>query len=207
MRRSKSRARGESLNIGGQALGLGDEGLQDPTALPSDHHRGAPLLDQGKRFQALKGNPVQLGMLKVEPLIATAPSCLRDFLSRPALKHRAMLMRIPSRWARPKRLRPPGFIVPCQPILAAPVPDGDGWMHELKHDGFRIVAQKDGDKVRLWSRNGRDWSAEFVAITAASWPCRSPGSCWTARRSRTAQGLPDFNALLRRSGCATAWCG
>jgi hypothetical protein len=49
----------------GQALGLRDEGLQDPTALPSDHHRGAPLLDQGKRFQALKGDPIQLGDLKL----------------------------------------------------------------------------------------------------------------------------------------------
>jgi hypothetical protein len=47
------------------------------------------------------------------------------------------------------------------------LPAGHGWIHELKHDGFRILAFKDGDAVRLWSRNGRDWSAEFVAITAA----------------------------------------
>jgi hypothetical protein len=92
---------------------------------------------------------------------------LRDFLSRPALKHRAILMRTPTRWAWPKRLRPPGFIVPCQPILARAVPAGDGWLHELKHDGFRIIVPKDGDDVRLWSRNGRDLSVEFVAITAA----------------------------------------
>jgi hypothetical protein len=37
---------------------------------------------------------------------------------------------------RRERLRLPGFIVPCQPILAAQVPEGDGWLHELKHDGF-----------------------------------------------------------------------
>ena len=43
------------------------------------------------------------------------------------------------------------------------VPVGDGWLHELKHDGFRILAFKAGDTVRLWSRNGRDWSHEFVA--------------------------------------------
>src|SRR5829696_4612185 len=78
-----------------------------------------------------------------------------------------MSMRTPPRWSRPKRLRPPGFIVPCQPILAAKVPAGDGWLHELKHDRFRIIAHKDGERVRLWSRNGRDWSAEFVAITEA----------------------------------------
>jgi hypothetical protein len=44
---------------------------------------------------------------------------------------------------------------------------GDGWIHELRHDGFRILALKDGDTIRLWSRNGRDWSGEFVAITEA----------------------------------------
>jgi hypothetical protein len=37
-----------------------------------------------------------------------------------------MLMRNPQRWVRPKRLLPPGFIVPCQPMLAAKVPAGDG---------------------------------------------------------------------------------
>ena len=75
-----------------------------------------------------------------------------------------MLMR--SGLARDRR-KPPGFIRPCQPVLSAKVPIGDGWIHELKHDGFRIVALKAGDDVRLWSRHGRNWSAEFVAITAA----------------------------------------
>ena len=47
-----------------------------------------------------------------------------------------------------ERRRPPGFIRPCQPVLSLKVPIGDGWIHELKHDGFRIVALKDGDQVR-----------------------------------------------------------
>jgi hypothetical protein len=63
--------------------------------------------------------------------------------------------------------KPPGFIVPCQPRLASKVLTGDGWIHELKHDSFCILAFKDGGAVRLGSRNGRDWSVAFVAITAA----------------------------------------
>jgi ATP-dependent DNA ligase len=47
-----------------------------------------------------------------------------------------MLMRSPL--ARDRR-QPPGFIRPCQPVLAEKVPAGDGWLHELKHDGFRII--------------------------------------------------------------------
>jgi bifunctional non-homologous end joining protein LigD len=75
-----------------------------------------------------------------------------------------MLMRSPL--ARERR-SPPGFIRPALPVLAMRMPDGDGWIHEVKHDGFRIVARKNGDEVRLWSRNGRNWSADFLAITAA----------------------------------------
>jgi bifunctional non-homologous end joining protein LigD len=78
-----------------------------------------------------------------------------------------MLMRSPL--VRDQR-RPPGFIPPCQPVVAEKVSGGDGWIHELKHDGFRIIARKHGESVRLWSRNGRDWSAEFPAITAALRP-------------------------------------
>src|SRR5829696_1655073 len=60
-----------------------------------------------------------------------------------------MLMRSPvPAW---RRRVPPGFIPPCQPLLAERVPSGDGWLHELKHDGFRIIARKEGDHVRLWS--------------------------------------------------------
>ena len=50
-------------------------------------------------------------------------------------KSPAMLMRSPL--ARDRR-QPPGFIRPCQPVLSAKVPTGDGFQ-ELKHDGFRIV--------------------------------------------------------------------
>ena len=53
------------------------------------------------------------------------------------------------------------------PDAANRVPVSDGWIHELKHDGFRMLAFKDGEAVRLWSLNGRDWSAEFVAIKNA----------------------------------------
>jgi bifunctional non-homologous end joining protein LigD len=84
-------------------------------------------------------------------------------------------------------------------VLAATVPTGDGWIHQLKHDGFRIIGHKDGDHVRLWSRNGRDWSVEFVAITAAVMALPFArividGEAWRIARE----------ALLGRSGAATA---
>src|SRR5215207_7060509 len=42
---------------------------------------------------------------------------------------------------------PPGFILPAQPVLATKPPVGPGWLFAVKHDGFRIVARKEGDKA------------------------------------------------------------
>jgi len=113
-----------------------------------------------------------------------------------------MLMRSPL--ARDRR-HPPGFIHPCKPVLSLKVPTGPEWIHELKHDGFRIVAHKNGDDLRLWSRNGRDWSAEFASITAAVMALPVARIVLDGEAvAQCPQGLPDFNALLGRSGCATA---
>jgi bifunctional non-homologous end joining protein LigD len=112
-----------------------------------------------------------------------------------------MSMRTPL--ARDRR-RPLGFILLCQPVVAEKVPAGDGWIHELKHDGFRIIARKDGKSVRLWSRNGRDWSVEFVAIAAAL--RELPGSFVLDGEAvaHCPEGLPDFHRLLSDEGQRTA---
>jgi ATP-dependent DNA ligase len=53
--------------------------------------------------------------------------------------------------------RPAGFIDPCLPTLARAVPDGPLWVHEIKHDGYRFIRRRDGDRVRLFTRRGHDW--------------------------------------------------
>ena len=108
-----------------------------------------------------------------------------------------MLMRSPL--ARDRQTT--GLCPPCKPVLSLKVPIGPEWIHELKHDGFRIVAHKDGDIVRLWSRNGRDWSVEFVAITAAVMAL--PVTRIVLDGKAVAHCL-RFHALLSRSGTATA---
>jgi ATP-dependent DNA ligase len=45
-----------------------------------------------------------------------------------------------------------GFIAPCLPTKADKPPSGSEWLHEIKHDGFRIIARKSGSRVRLYSR-------------------------------------------------------
>jgi bifunctional non-homologous end joining protein LigD len=54
------------------------------------------------------------------------------------------------------RTLPAGFIAPCLPTQADKLPSGGEWLHEIKHDGFRVIARKDGVRVRLYSRPGND---------------------------------------------------
>jgi bifunctional non-homologous end joining protein LigD len=54
------------------------------------------------------------------------------------------------------RALPAGFIAPCLPTKTDTLPSGGLWIHEIKHDGFRIIARKTGEQVRLYSRPGND---------------------------------------------------
>jgi ATP dependent DNA ligase domain len=56
----------------------------------------------------------------------------------------------------PSRALPAGFIAPCLPTSAPQPPSGEAWLHEIKHDGFRLIARKDGGRVKLYSRPGND---------------------------------------------------
>src|SRR4051794_1225236 len=73
------------------------------------------------------------------------------------------------RVSRPIRTRskPQGFILPCQPALADRPPSGPGWLHEIKFDGYRVIARKDDERVRLWARTTSDYSSAFTRIRDA----------------------------------------
>ena len=75
-----------------------------------------------------------------------------------------------------ERTRPGlGIIEPCLPSPAKAPPSGSGWLHEIKHDGFRIMARRDGAGVRLITRNGNDFTNRFpvIAHAVAALPARS----------------------------------
>ncbi len=60
-----------------------------------------------------------------------------------------------------------GFIPPCLPTSAPIPPSGDVWLHEIKHDGFRVIARKIGKRVKLYSRPGNDLTYRFPLIVEA----------------------------------------
>jgi bifunctional non-homologous end joining protein LigD len=84
----------------------------------------------------------------------------------------------------------------CIPTRGTSVPAGPEWFHEVKYDGYRLRVERDGDRVRLITRGGYNWSKRFPWITEA------------AQRNRLKRlvidgeavilgvdGVSDFNAL------------
>ena len=57
---------------------------------------------------------------------------------------------------------------PCIPTRAIKVPTGPDWLHEVKHDGYWLIVQRDGDRVRLFTRSGYDWTARYPWIVEAA---------------------------------------
>ena len=64
--------------------------------------------------------------------------------------------------------RPSGFIEPCLPSKVDQPPSGPLWVHELKHDGYRLMVRRDGLRVRCFTRNGHDWADRFPVIVEAA---------------------------------------
>ena len=116
---------------------------------------------------------------------------------------RAVIWRAPaSRW---RRNPPVGFIHLCEPTLADLPPAGPGWLHEVKHDGFRILARKQGERVQVWSRRGADFTYRFPAIAEAVRGLNVDralidGEAVVLRND----GRSDFVALLTKRGGAQA---
>src|SRR5215831_3371186 len=102
-----------------------------------------------------------------------------------------MLSRIP--------LPPSGFIEPCLPSPAEQPPSGPGWIHEIKHDGFRMMVRRDVAGVRLLTRNGHDWADRYplIADAAAALKVRS---CLIDGEAVACDGdgLPSFDRLRYR---------
>jgi bifunctional non-homologous end joining protein LigD len=98
-----------------------------------------------------------------------------------------------------RRIRNDGFVEPCIPTLAAKPPTGPGWVHEIKHDGYRLIVRRDGKAVRLFTRRGYDWTDRHPAIatTAAKLCVKS----FTIDREAVVTGDDGgavFDALHRR---------
>jgi bifunctional non-homologous end joining protein LigD len=95
-----------------------------------------------------------------------------------------------------KRSRMLGFIEPSLATLHDRIPNGDGWLHEIKFDGYRLQLHKNDLDVRLFTRRGYDWTNRFSSLREAAWylnceRCILDGEVIVP----TDEGLSDFGAL------------
>jgi bifunctional non-homologous end joining protein LigD len=95
--------------------------------------------------------------------------------------------------------RPSGFIEPCRPSKATRPPSGPFWIHEIKHDGFRLMVCREGSRERLFTRGGYDWADRFPAIVEAASRLKASsflidGEAVVCRND----GVSDFDALRSR---------
>ena len=59
------------------------------------------------------------------------------------------------------------FIEPCLPSPADKPPSGSDWIHEIKHDGYRLMARRDPVGIRLITRRGNDWTQRYPLVVEA----------------------------------------
>ena len=82
---------------------------------------------------------------------------------------------------------------------AGPVPDRPEWFHEIKHDGYRLIVQREGKTVRLWTRNGYDWSSRYPLIVDAALRHRADSFVLDGEAVLLGvDGIADFNGLHSR---------
>jgi bifunctional non-homologous end joining protein LigD len=92
-----------------------------------------------------------------------------------------------------------GEFLPCLPTRATKVPAGPDWLHEIKHDGYRLIVQRDGKRVRLFTRSGLDWTKRYPWIVETA--LRMKQSRFTIDGEAVVlgvDGVSDFNALHSR---------
>ena len=78
-------------------------------------------------------------------------------------------------------------------------PSGEMWLHEIKHDGFRVIARKEGARVKLYSRPGNDLTYRFPLIVEALARLRSR-SCIIDGEAVACgdDGVPSFDRIRYR---------
>jgi len=117
-----------------------------------------------------------------------------EVMAKAAKRNKAL-----GRTANPKRKpggKPPKFRAPQLATLVDAVPTGNGWMHEIKLDGYRAMVACAGDRVRVYTRTGLDWSDKFAPLVERLAaldlpPCLIDGEIVAYGKD----GNPDFSSL------------
>ena len=96
--------------------------------------------------------------------------------------------------------RSPSFVSPMTARLVESLPEGDDWVYEVKFDGYRALLLKDGEEIRIRSRNDKDLTAMYPSIAAAGMRLHASRAVVDGEVVAVdANGHPSFQALQHRS--------
>lgn len=85
------------------------------------------------------------------------------------------------------------------PVLGTEVPGAPKWIHEVKHDGYRLRVERDGARVRLITKGGQDWTKRFPRIVEAALQNRQKQFVVDGEAVVLGvDGISDFEALHSR---------
>jgi bifunctional non-homologous end joining protein LigD len=88
------------------------------------------------------------------------------------------------------------FIEPQLPSLVDQPPEGNHWIHEVKHDGYRCIVIVERGGARVFTRNGFDWSERYPSIVRAASKLRCKSAILDGEAIvQDGNGLSDFEAL------------
>jgi ATP-dependent DNA ligase len=92
-----------------------------------------------------------------------------------------------------------GFGDPCLPTRVPVAPSGPAWVHEIKHDGYRLMVRRTPNGIRIRTRNGFDWTDRFPLIVNAATKLRATSFVLDGEGViLRADGVADFDRLHSR---------
>jgi bifunctional non-homologous end joining protein LigD len=95
----------------------------------------------------------------------------------------------------------PGYIEPCDPTLREHPPQDEGWVYEIKADGYRAQLHVEDGEAKAYSRTGYDWTEQFSSIVAAAQKLKAKSAILDGEAvAYGSGGLPDFQQLRRELG-------
>ena len=95
--------------------------------------------------------------------------------------------------------------MPAQPVRCDRPPTGRDWVHEIKHDGSRMLVRRDGAVVRIYSRNAINWTDRFSTIAAVAATLEAHSFTIDGEAVVIGpDGIAQFDELRRRNGAERA---
>ena len=108
----------------------------------------------------------------------------------------AMLWRV--RNSRGRGYTPAAFLPPARPMLAQKPPSGPGWVHEVKHDGYRLQIHVRDGRARLYTMNAANWTYRYPLVTAAAARLKVSAIVDAELVCTDADGVSQFDTLHSR---------